>query len=45
MTHSARTCLPLNATCIEPEGLVWVTVANCISLVIVLSYQFPPSLP
>lgn len=46
MADSALTCLPLNATsCIEPEGLVWVTVANCISAVIVSSYQFPASLP
>lgn len=45
MTGRASTYLRMNTTsCIGPEGLCWVSVENSILVVIVLSYQFPPSL-
>ena len=45
MTGRASTYLRMNTTsCIGPEGLYWVSLDNCISEVIVLSYQFSPSL-
>lgn len=45
MTDRASTYLRRNTTsCIEPEGLFWVSLDNCILVVIVLSYQFSPSL-
>ena len=45
MTGRASTYLRMNTTsCIGPEGLCWVSLDNCILVVIVLSYQFSPSL-
>lgn len=45
MTGRAGSYLRMNTTsCIGPEGLCWVSLDNCISVVIVLSHQFSPSL-